>query len=259
MDQSVVDQVVAELGVGALASPRDVLVCALLLAARLAPVAWLAPWIAPGGSPAIVRSATLAALVVALLGIAAPGAHLPAGTAALVLALARELVIGLATAVATSVPVVAIEHVGRSLDAWRPSRDDAEGTYGRLFVALAAAAFVGIGGVRVVMRALGEQLALVPLGAVLDASDAQGIALSTARVVATAIGFAVSLAAPGMVALVAAELGIAVALRAARLGRTLDGALGLRGGLVLGAALLGVAAALPELPAMTEWALRQVR
>ena len=59
-------------------------------------------------------------------------------------------------------------------------------------------------------------------------------------------------------ALDGAELGIAIAVRAARWGRALDGALGLRGGLVLGAALLAIAAALPELPALTRWAVERM-
>ena len=250
------DEALAALGLEG--PPAAVVACALLLAARLAPVAWLAPYLAPAGSPGVVRVATLGAMVVALLGIASAGATVPQALAGLALALAREATVGVALAVITSVPVVALEHVGRSLDAWRPSRQDVEGTYARLFAALAAAAFVAIGGVRVVMRALGEQLVAVPLGTSLEASGAQSMALGTARVIATAAAFAVSLAAPALVALVAAELGIAIAVRAARLGRALDLAVGLRGGLVLGAALLALAAALPELPALTRWALAQL-
>lgn len=239
-------------------SPGAIATCALLLAARLLPIAWLAPYVAPVGSPAIVRTATLAAWTLALLGIATVGATIPVTSVALVLALARELTIGLTLAIASSVPLVALEHVGRSLDAWRPSQQEGEGTYTRLFVALAAAAFVAIGGLRVVMRALGDGLVALPLGHALDAAGAQAMALDSARVATTAITFAVSLAAPGLVALLAAELGIAIAVRAARFGRALDGALGLRGGLVLGAALLAIAAALPELPALTRWAVARM-
>jgi type III secretory pathway component EscT len=175
-----------------------------------------------------------------------------------VLAVARELVVGLSIAVVTSVPLVAFEHVGRALDAWRPSREDAEGTYTRLFVVLGAGAFVAIGGLRVVMRALGEGLVALPLGHALVAADARTMALDTARVIATAMTFAVSLAAPALVALVAAELGIAIALRAARIGRAMDAVLGVRSGLVLGGALLAIAAALPELPALTDWAVARL-
>lgn len=250
------EEALAALGVQG--SPGGIATVALLLAARLAPVAWLAPYVAPMGSPAIVRTATLAAMVGALLGIASSGASVPDTNAALVLALVRELLVGLCIAIVTSVPVVALEHVGRGLDAWRPSRGEADGTYARLFAALAAAAFVAIGGLRVVWRALGEGLVSLPLGEAIDASDAQAMALATARVIATAVTFAVSLAAPALVALFAAELAIAIAVRAARWGRALDGALGLRAGLVLAAALLAIAAALPELPALTRWAIAQL-
>jgi len=239
-------------------SSSAIVTCALLLTARLAPIAWLAPWIAPTGSPAIVRTATLAALVLALLGIASTNATIPDNSAALLLAAARELVIGLSIAVVTSVPLVALEHVGRSLDAWRPSAQDVDGTYARLFTALAAAAFVAIGGLRVVMRALGEGLVSLPIGHALATSDAQEMALDTARVIVTAMTFTVSLAAPALVALFAAELGLAIAMRAARFGRAMDAMLGLRGGLVLGAALLAIAAALPELPGLTRWAVSQL-
>lgn len=250
------DEALSALGIAG--SPDTLFACALLLAARLAPIAWLAPYVAPMGSPAIVRAATLVALVLAMLGIASVNATIPETNVGLVLALARELTIGLSLAVASSVPLVALEHVGRSLDAWRPSRQDAEGMYARLFSALAAAAFVAIGGLRMVMRALGDGLTSLPLGDALDATDAQSMALGAARTLATALTFTVSLAAPALVALVAAELGIAIALRAARFGRAMDAALGLRAGLVLGGALLAIAAALPELPALTEWAVRQM-
>lgn len=238
-------------------SARDATVLLLLLAARLAPLAWLAAWIAPPGAPALVRTGTLGALVLALAPFGAAHAVLPAHGAALVLALLRELTLGLVLAVVTSVPVVAMEHVGRALDAWRPSRGAAEGTLTRLFQALAAAAFVAIGGLRVSVRALAEGLSTLPLGAPLATDDAQTLALGGVRILATAITFAVSLAAPALVALVIAELGIALAVRAARLGRALDSALGLRSALVLAAALLAVAAALPELPALTRWAIDQ--
>jgi type III secretory pathway component EscT len=251
------DEALAALGLAG--SPGAIVTCALLLAARVGPIAWLAPYVAPMGSPAIVRTATLAALVAALLGTAFVGAEIPATNVELALALARELTLGLSLAIASSVPVVALEHVGRSLDAWRPSREDAEGLYTRLFAALAAAAFVAIGGLRVVMRALGDGLVSIPLGAPLAAADAQSIALASARLVATAVTFTVSLAAPALVALFAAELGIAIAVRAARWGRALEPALGVRGGLVLGAALLAIAAALPELPALTRWAMDQMQ
>ena len=242
-----------ELGVRG--SLPEIAACALLLAARLAPIAWLAPYVAPSGSPAIVRTATLAALVTALLGIASTTATLPSSLGAFALSIARELTIGLGIAVATSVPLVAFEHVGRGLDAWRPSQGEAEGTYTRLFVALAAAAFVAIGGLRVVTRAIGEGLVSLPLGAAIETTDVQARMLDSARIAATAITFSVSLAAPALVALFAAELGIALTARAARFGRALDLAIGLRGGLVLAAALLAIAAALPELPALTQWAV----
>ena len=251
------EDLLAALGIAL--GPHEAVVCAFLLAARLAPIAWLAPWIAPTASPAIVRTTTLAALVLALLGIASSRATIPQNDAALVLAIARELVIGLCVAIVTSVPIAVFEHVGRSLDAWRPSRQDAEGTYTRLFGALAAAAFVAIGGLRVAMRALGDGLASLPLGHAITSDATREMALDTARVLATAVSFTVSLAAPALVALFAAELGIAIAMRAARFGRAMDGALGLRAGLVLGASLLAIAAALPELPALTRWAASQLR
>jgi type III secretory pathway component EscT len=250
-----VDELIAtlarELGVEAAA----LLPSALLLAARLLPIAWLAPYVAPIGSPAIVRTATLGALTAALLGVGASAATIPSGLA-LWIAVVRELIVGLVIAIATSVPVLALEHVGRSLDAWRPSRGDE--TYARLFAALAAAAFVAIGGLRVVTRALGEGLVAIPLGETAGVETMQDQAIAMARIVATAITFTASLAAPGLVALFAAELGIALAARAGRVARALDLAVGLRGGLVLGAALLAIAAALPELPALTRWAIAAV-
>lgn len=234
----------------------DVCVMGLLVAARLVPIAWMAPFVAPVGAPAIVRSATLAGLTAALLPLALQHGTPPAGTLALALAVARELAIGLALLVAASVPVVAYEHAGRALDAWRGS-EPRDGAYGRLAAALGGAAFVAIGGLRLVVRALGEGLVDVPVGAALAAGDARAMALSAAAVGVQALGFAVVLAAPALVALVGAELGLALAARAARFGRALDAAMGLRGGLVLGGALLFVAAATPELATLTRWAIDQ--
>jgi type III secretory pathway component EscT len=236
------------------ASLGEVVLVACLVAARLAPIAWMSPVIAPVGAPGIVRSATLAGLTAALLPLALTHGAGPSGAASVVLALLRELTIGLALLAAASVPVVAYEHAGRALDAWRGS-EPRDGTYGRLAAALGGAAFVAIGGLRLVVRALGSGLLEVPVGGALAARDAQAMALSAAEVGLSAIGFAVVLAAPALVALVAAELGLALAARAARFGRALDGALGLRGGLVLGAALLFVAAATPELATLTRWAI----
>ena len=144
----------------------SLLMVGLLVAARLAPIAWLAPYAAPLGSPTIVRSVMLGALVFALLPLASVHASIPPTGVGLVLAIAREVAIGTALLVATSVPLVAFEHVGRGLDAWRASegRSDA-GPYARLYAALALAAFVAIGGLRAVTRELGNGFIVCPVGA----------------------------------------------------------------------------------------------
>ncbi len=231
-----------------------------LVAARLLPIAWLAPYAAPAASPFIVRGATLAALVLVTLPLAMLHGTLPLEAIDLLLALLRELTLGAALLIATAVPLVAIEHVGRALDAWispAVGQDEASGKLGRLALAIASALFVAIGGLRATVGELARGFVTLPIGEPLAFENAQAMALGSARIIAHAMTFAAVLAAPALVALFAAELGIALSLRASRLGRLTTEALGLRGGLVVAATLFGLAAALPELGALTRWALEQ--
>jgi type III secretion protein T len=254
-----VDELIALLGLPGV-SPRELVTAVVLVSARLLPIAWLAPYAAPPASPSIVRAATLAALVLATLPLAVLNGSLSLGSADLVVAVARELTLGVALLIATAVPLVAIEHVGRGLDAWispAVGQRDPSGQLGQLALAIGAAVFVAIGGLRATIGELAHGFVSLPIGQPLAVIDVQSLTLGSAGIIAHAMTFAVVLAAPALVALFAAELGLALALRASRLGRLTTEALGVRGGLVVAGALFGLAAALPELPAITRWALSQ--
>jgi type III secretion protein T len=241
-------------------SLRELVTALVLVSARLLPIAWLAPYAAPPASPAVLRSAVLAALVLAMLPLALVHATLSLDAGSIVLAIARELTLGVVLLVATAVPLVAIEHVGRALDAWitpATGQQDASGPLGRLTLVIGAAVFVAIGGLRATIGELARGFVSLPIGATLALEDARTMTLGSAEIALHAMTFAAVLAAPALVALLAAEIGIALALRAARLGRVTTDALGLRGGLVVAATLFGLAAALPELPAITRWALER--
>lgn len=255
------DELLAAAGLSEL-SGRELVTALVLVSARLLPIAWLAPYAAPPASPTVVRSATLAALVLATLPLALVHGVLTLSSIDLLLAVARELTLGVALLIATAVPLVAIEHVGRALDAWLSpavGQQDPSGQLGRLAIAIGAALFVAVGGLRATIGELAHGFVALPIGEPLDLADAQSVTLGSLRLIAHAMRFAAVLAAPALVGLLAAELGIALALRASRLGRVTTEALGVRGGLVVAAALFGLAAALPELPAVTRWALDQAR
>jgi type III secretory pathway component EscT len=256
-----VTELLALLGVADL-SLRELVTAIVLVTARMLPIAWLAPYAAPPASPSVVRTAVLLSLVLVTLPLAIAHGTLELSSIGMLLAIGRELTLGMALLVATAVPVVAIEHVGRALDAWvspAMGQQDPSGQLGRLALAMGAALFVAIGGLRVTIGELAHGLVVLPIGQPLAVGDAQTVALGAGRILAHAMTFAAVLAAPALVALFAAELGIALALRASRLGRLTTEALGVRGGLVIAATLFGLAAALPELPALTRWAIEQAR
>src|SRR5688500_13100937 len=91
---------------------------ALLVAARIAPLTLIVPWIALPSSPFALRAVLLVALTFALAPIAGATALAPDGLAFAV-ALVREALIGAVFAVATAIPLFALDHAGRIIDAMR--------------------------------------------------------------------------------------------------------------------------------------------
>jgi len=189
----------------------------LLAAARLGPVALVAPALGRGVLPRLVVGAALIWVV---------AANLPA-TVATPAVVTRELLIGLFLAVTVAAPFWAAQLAGRLVDQARGIER------GPLDVALtlwALALWCGVGGPRLLVRALGDTYAAMPIGS---------LTLSPSLVSAAAHVFAAGLAmaAPVLAVLLLVELGAALLLRHDGQG---DSVRGLRSLVAIGAlALMG--------------------
>jgi type III secretory pathway component EscT len=235
------------------AEPERALPVLLLVAARTMPLAAVAPWLGWTGTAATARVTVALVLALALAPLALASApELPAGWLPLSLMAAREALVGLAFAVATSIPLWALEWAGELIDRWRGSPTDTAARsgagLGTLHLAAGVVLFVLVGGHRLAIAALGDTLVDVPVGA--GAAPALGaFALGAAELVTAALSLAVAFTAPAAIAFVLLEVALAVAGRVGPelhpwvLGMPLRAALG------IAMALLGLAAVLPRLPA----------
>lgn len=232
---------------------------ALLVAARVAPLTFLAPWLALRGTPAALRVALALSLTVAMTPIAlATAPPLPGDLLALAVALTREATLGAIFAIATAVPLHALEHAGRMIDALRGASSseialpsgEATSPMGALHGMLGATLFLALGGHRLVIDALGDSLISVPAGAAIGHGDLAAIALGSARIVVAALTLAVSFAAPALVSLVTVEIALGLVGRAAPAIPTHFAGMPLRAAVGIAAVLLGIAVLVPHLSAV---------
>jgi type III secretory pathway component EscT len=238
------------------ASPSRAMAVGLLLAIRLGPLTLLAPMIAVRGVPAIVRTTILLALVLGLLPTAlAVSPELPTDALSLVLLGLRELVIGGCLALVVSVPFHAIDHAGRVIDPLRgggqaevtlPSGERTSLVAGALGI-FAVALFAAAGGHRVLTLALAEGLRLSPPGLASGATDWSAVLGETARLLTLVLPLGLAIAAPAIVALVAADVGLAVVARTAPQLPVYFAGMPLRAWLGIAAVLLALAWITPEL------------
>ena len=237
---------------------------ALLVAARVAPLAFLAPWLALRGTPPALRLALVLSLTVAMTPIAlATAPPLPGDVLALAVALTREATLGAVFAVATAVPLHALEHAGRLIDALRgaspgdvtlPSGDRTS-PMGALHGMLGATLFLVLGGHRLVIDAHGSSLIAVPAGAAIAHADLASIALGAARIVVAALTLAVSFAAPALVSLVVVEVAMGLVGRASPAIPMHFAGMPLRAAIGVAAVLLGMAVLVPHLGPIFESAI----
>lgn len=225
----------------------------VLVAARTLPLAAAAPWLGWKGTARSVRLAVALVLTVALTPLAlARAPELPSAPLVITLAVARELLVGTAFAVAVSVPLWALGWAGDLVDRWRGGPADGSPTerpLGTLHLGAAVVAFVLVGGHRVALAALGHSFADAPVGggAGLELGP---FVLGAARLVTASLELAMAFAAPAAVAFVLLELALGVAGRVGPALRPFMLGMPLRAALGLGIALLGLAAVLPRLPAL---------
>lgn len=230
---------------------------ALLVTARVAPLTEIVPWIAVRGAPRAARLAVLGACVVALVPVALPVTpDLPTSMLALGALALREATIGAVFAVATAVPLVALDHAGRLVDAMRGgtmversgATEDRSTPLGDLHLLLGSVLFLALGGHRLVIAALGEGVVDLPPGSAIASPDLAAFALGTARIVAHALTLAAAFAAPAAIALIALEVLLGVVARAAPGIPVHVAGMPLRAVAGLAAVLLGLSVLVPHLP-----------
>lgn len=178
---------------------------AVAAAARMLPIAIVAPPLGRGVAARLVAGGLLTALVwPAVRGAGAPV------TPALIF---RELLVGLTLALVASVPFRAAEAAGALTDHARSgttpgvARRPLAEAYGLLALAL----FAALSGPRLMVAALADSYAAFPVGGLPSVEGGLTVATEAAF---TLIGSAVALAAPALAALLLAELVAGLAVRA---------------------------------------------
>jgi type III secretory pathway component EscT len=233
---------------------------AILVAARVAPLTLLVPWLALRSTPVLLRSALLLALTAAMMPIAlatTPALPDPDPISFAALA-AREAAIGTVFAIVTAIPLHALDMAGRLIDAMRGAAQseiatpsgDGSSPLGALHGMLGAVLFLALGGHRLVIAALGEGMVTVPPGSAIAAPELAELALGAARIVVAALALAVSFAAPAAVSLVVVEVGLGLAGRAAPQIPMHFAGMPLRAAIGIAAALLALSVLAPHLPSI---------
>jgi len=206
------------------ALPRDLAAhaaTALLHVLRLAPVAMLSPFLGGPLAPATVRAGLAAGLGAAAYALCGARPLPLDGPLQLLAAAARELGLGAALAFAAALPVDAARAAGRLADTLRGAtlaelhvapvrqRETAVGDFLAQWVVVLAA---WTGGDRLFLRGLLGTFAALPAGASFPAAAVRdGALLAAAELVAAAV----ALAAPAAAGVLAADLALALAARAA--------------------------------------------
>lgn len=228
----------------------------LLVLARAAPLAWLAPWLGWRGTAVPVRGAVALVLSAALTPLALDRAPpLPAGWLPLALVGVREVLVGAAFAVAASLPLFALGWTGELVDRWRGSPPDgsvvgpADGArpLGTLHLSAAVVLFVLLGGHRLALAAFADGLVELPPGGGAEASDPSAFALGAARLVGAALELTLAFAAPAVVAFLVLEAALGLWGRVAPSVRLWMEGMPLRAALGVAVALIGLSALLPRL------------
>jgi type III secretory pathway component EscT len=218
---------------------------------RLAPSGVLLSWASRGAVPiwlgfafALALSAGLATGLSPVLVASAP--------AALLLAIARELAVGLLFAVAALIPFFALG-AGIRLVESEPGQPTPLST---LYTLAAAALTLSLGGLRAYVKALSESLRVLPLAA--PHFTRSQLLDETVAMVTQAINAALALGLPLLTAVWLLDLCLSLALRVAHAGERTD-KLPLRRALVLGLLSLVCAPWLSRLPELTRGALHGAR
>lgn len=238
---------------------EQALAVAILLAARLLPLALLVPWLAVRRAPIALSLAITAVLVLCLHTPAAASAPaLPLSAISLAALALRELLLGLVYALPLGLPLYAIEWSG-TLSGRAFGAPGADRALSSLLLTASAALFFALGGHRVALRMLAAELARAPLGQVATPGNAFALVGSAAALLADAFALALLLALPAIAALFLSELGVALASRGSG-ARSLPLLVpALRPIVWLAVTWIGVALLVQGAPAIFEQGLRSAR
>ncbi|RLB53186.1 MAG: hypothetical protein DRJ42_12690 [Deltaproteobacteria bacterium] len=229
-----------------------------LVAARIGPLTVLLPWLALRGAPALLRTAIVLALTLAMFPVtAAATVELPSSPYVLSALALREVVIGAIFALAAGLPFFALDWSGRLVDTWRgaslaeviaPPTGERTSPLGDLWLLGGIALFLSLGGHRLALAAFAEGLAVAPVGDVAFGQDTGEAILMTVRLSATAIAFSAAIAAPAAVAIVLVEVGLGLIARSAPQIPVFFAGMPLRAATGLAAVLLAASLVVADLP-----------
>lgn len=195
-----------ELGIGETPAEWAAFVLALF---RVAPLALVAPWVLVPRSPWLVRGLVAVGLAIGL----APSAT-PAVDWNLVLLAGREVIVGLAFAVATSASLYAARWGGALTDLWRgsPWVPSDRAPTAELYTLFSVALLVGSGAHHAAIAAFADAYVAVPLE--LRVLDTAALLEGALRLAGDVLAFAASIAAPAAAAVFFVDASIAVIARA---------------------------------------------
>lgn len=227
----------------------------LLVTLRTVPLAFVAPWLGWKGTASFARVSVALVIALALTPLALQTAPaLPAGWLPLALLGLREALIGVAFAIASSLPLWALGWTGALVDRWRGSPHEgvlgpSEGAspLGALHVAAGVVLFVMLGGHRLALAAFADGFVDTPVGAGASPESVATFALGVGRLITAALELAVVFAAPAAIAFVLLEAVLGLAARVAPALSLWTSAVPLRAALGVAVALVGLAALLPRL------------
>lgn len=231
---------------------------ALLIAARVAPLTLLAPFFVLRGTPPALRTALVLALTVTLFPVGyATAPVVPRDLLTLAAALVREGVIGTVFAIAVAIPLHALDHAGRLVDAMRGASQsetslpsgERSSPLGTLHLFFGTALFFAFGGHRLVLASLGETLIAIPPGTPVPADALGTLALGAARIVVAALTAAVAFAAPAAALLIAVEIALGLVARTAPAIPMHFAGMPLRAAVGIAAVLLALSVLVPHLHA----------
>lgn len=226
---------------------------ALLVAARLAPLVFVSPWLGLRSAPSTIRTALLLGLTAAMQPFASAHAQLAPELPILALQMVREACIGAVFTLVTAAPAYALDTGGRLVDIHRganvaeviaPPTGERTSPLADLLLLSTLAAFAALGGLRLVFGVLASSFVDLPVGAA-PASGLGAMALEAARALAYGLGLAAAFAAPAAVAILVGEAMLGLVARTVPRVSVHFLGMPLR-------ALLGIALVLVALPSIVE-------